>query len=96
MSEDTFTSRRERLEDKKSGGLTHDVLFMDDLADVLRTSRSTIERRRRAGTFPIPELPSIDERPRWSRQAVERYLGSSGGRTRPQRGRRTFSANELK
>jgi hypothetical protein len=63
------------------------VLFIDDLVDILRTSRSTIERRRRAGTFRIPELPSIDERPRWSRQAVEGYLESTNGGLRPRRGR---------
>lgn len=68
-------------------GLTLDVLFIEDVAHILRTSRSTIERRRRAGSFPIPELPSIDGRPRWSRQAVERYLASSnaGMRGRPSR-----------
>ena len=64
-----------------------DVMFIEDVARVLRTSRSTIERRRRSGTFPIPELPSIDERPRWSRQAVERYLASTDGGLRPRRGR---------
>jgi len=64
-----------------------DVLFIEDVARVLRTSRSTIERRRRSGTFPIPELPAIDERPRWSRQAVERYLASTDGGLRPRRGR---------
>jgi predicted DNA-binding transcriptional regulator AlpA len=53
------------------------VLFIDDVAQVLRTSRSTIERRRRAGTFPVPELPGIDGRPRWSWQAVEQYLTTS-------------------
>jgi hypothetical protein len=68
--------------------LTPDVLFIEDVARVLRTSRSTIERRRRAGTFPIPELPSIDERPRWSRQAVERYLASTNEGMRSRRGRR--------
>ena len=67
--------------------LTPDVLFIDDVARILRTSRSTIERRRRAGSFPIPELPSIDGRPRWSRQAVERYLASSNEGMRPRRGR---------
>lgn len=56
---------------------TEVVLFIDDLVRLLRTSRSTIERRRRAGTFPIPELPSLDERPRWSRQAVDQYLAST-------------------
>jgi hypothetical protein len=64
-----------------------DVLFIEDLARVLRTSRSTIERRRRTGTFPIPELPSIDERPRWSRLAVEGYLASTNRGLRPRRGR---------
>jgi hypothetical protein len=68
--------------------LTPDILFIDDVARVLRTSRSTIERRRRAGSFPIPELPSIDERPRWSRQAVERYLGSTNEGFRSRRGGR--------
>ena len=95
MNEDTLADRA-RIEDHESSGLTHDVLFMDDLAYVLRTSRSTIERRRRAGTFPIPELPSIDERPRWSRHAVERYLGSSSGGMRSRRGRPRSAANELK
>ena len=71
-----------------SSALTSDVLFIEDVARILRTSRSTIERRRRAGTFPIPELPSIDERPRWSRQAVERYLASSNEGMRSRRGRR--------
>lgn len=64
-----------------------DVLFIDDLARILRASRSTIERRRRAGTFPIPELPSIDERPRWGRQAIEAYLTSTSAGLRPRRGR---------
>ena len=69
-------------------GLGEQVLFIEDMARILRTSRSTIERRRSAGTFPIPELPSIDERPRWSRQAVERYLASSDQGLRSRRGRR--------
>ncbi len=69
--------------------LTPDVLFIDDVAHILRTSRSTIERRRRAGTFPIPELPCIDGRPRWSRQAVERFLASTDGGMRPRLGRPT-------
>jgi hypothetical protein len=50
------------------------VLFIEDLARVLGCSRATIDNRRRAGTFPIPELASIDKRPRWSREAVLRYL----------------------
>ena len=53
------------------------ILFIDEVAAFLRVSRSTIERRRRDGTFPIGELPSLDSRPRWSRQVVERFLSSA-------------------
>ena len=63
------------------------VLLIDDLVDIVRCSRSTIERRRRAGTFPIPELPSLDSRPRWSHQTVEQYLASTTEGLRPRRGR---------
>jgi len=56
-----------------------DVLFIDDLARQLRTSRRTIARLRRQRVFPIPELDSLDKRPRWSRVAVDRYL--AGERT---------------
>jgi len=56
-----------------------DVLFIDDVAAVLKTSRRTIARLRRQRVFPIPELPSIDKRPRWSRLVVEQYL--AGERT---------------
>ena len=35
------------------------VCFIDDVARELRTSRSTIEKLRRHGCFPIPEIPSI-------------------------------------
>jgi hypothetical protein len=51
-----------------------EILFIQDLVSMLRMSRATIERRRKARTFPIPELPKVDDRPRWSRHAVERYL----------------------
>lgn len=51
-----------------------DVLFIDDVARVLKTSRSTIEVRRRHGTFPIPELPAIDKRPRWSAEVVRQFI----------------------
>jgi hypothetical protein len=52
----------------------NDVLFLDDLAQLLRTSRRTIEKMRRAGVFPIPEIRGIDKRPRWSRVVVQRFL----------------------
>lgn len=63
-----------------------DVLFLDDLTSLLRVSRATIERRRREGSFPIPELGRLDRRPRWSRRTVERYL-ASGAPVRSPRGR---------
>jgi hypothetical protein len=67
---------RDRSDEETAGraGGKPDVLFLDDLARELRCSRRTLETRRRNGTLPIPELPSIDKRPRWSRAAVERYL----------------------
>ncbi|PYR31506.1 MAG: hypothetical protein DMF90_25505, partial [Acidobacteria bacterium] len=55
------------------------VLLLDEVARLLRVSRSTIERRRREGKFPIPELPPIDSRPRWSWHEVEKFLASSSG-----------------
>lgn len=50
------------------------VCFLDDLARILRTSRRTIEKMRRARVFPIRELPSLDRRPRWSGEDVRKYL----------------------
>jgi hypothetical protein len=50
------------------------LLLIADLARVLRTSERTIRRRRAAGTLGIPELPSIDRKPRWSGQDVRRFL----------------------
>lgn len=52
------------------------VCLLDDLARVLKTSRRTIERRRKSGVFPIRELPSIDKRPRWSRDDVLKFLAN--------------------
>lgn len=50
------------------------VCFLEDLARILRISRRTIEKRRRARVFPIRELPALDSRPRWSGEDVRRYL----------------------
>jgi hypothetical protein len=52
------------------------VLFLDDLARVLRTSRRTLQKLRRARALPIPELPSLDKRPRWSGEVVQRFLAT--------------------
>ena len=51
-----------------------DVLFLPDLATVLKTSERTIKRRLRAGTFPIRTLPSIDKRHRFAKVDVARFL----------------------
>lgn len=52
------------------------ILFLADLCQELRVSRRTVERLRRHGAFPIPTLPSLDKRPRWSRAAVEAFKTS--------------------
>jgi hypothetical protein len=75
-------------ESRPVGSLTAEVLFINDVAQVLRTSRSTIERRRRGGRFPIAELPCFDGRPRWSRQAVERFLSTTSNGMANARARR--------
>lgn len=50
------------------------VCFIEDVCRELRISRRTLERLRRHGAFPIRELPSLDKRPRWSRDSLARYL----------------------
>lgn len=54
------------------------VCLLDDMARILKTSRRTIEKLRRTRTFPIPELPSFDKRPRWSGDVVRQYLATNG------------------
>jgi hypothetical protein len=61
-----------------------EVLFVADLARVLRMSRRAIDRARKFRTFPIPQLPALGGRPRWSRVAVERFL--AGESATPSRG----------
>ena len=55
-----------------------DVLLLDDLARLLRCSTWTIRRRLRGGVFPVPPLPGVDNRLRFSRSAVERFLDRGG------------------
>ena len=62
-------------DDARTDGLP-EVLFLDDLARLLRCSPSTIKRRVRARVFPVAPLPGIDKRPRWSKAMVLRWLGS--------------------
>ena len=54
------------------------VLFVEDLAAVLRCSPSTIRRRRKAGVLCIPALPGVDKRPRFGRDAVLDFLARGG------------------
>ena len=64
-----------------------EVLFLEDVAVLLRCSPSTIKRRLRAHVFPVAPLPGIDKRPRWSKAALAQWLtvGDAGG---PLSGRR--------
>ena len=55
-------------------GIEQRVLFAEDLARVMRCSKSTINRRMRANTFPVAPLPRIDKRLRWSAKSVDDYL----------------------
>lgn len=50
------------------------VLFLPELSRVLRCSESTITRRLADGDFPLRPLPSIDRRPRWSRDRVLEWI----------------------
>ncbi len=50
------------------------VLTVADLCRALRLSRAQYQRLRRAGTFPIPQLPGLDKRARFSGEMVRRYL----------------------
>lgn len=53
-------------------------MLIDELADMLATSRRTIERHLRANTFPIPEVKGIDLKHRWSRAAVVDFIARNG------------------
>lgn len=55
-------------------GLIKPVMYDDDLARLFDTSPRTIKRKRAAGVFPIPTLPSIDEKPRTSGHIVQKFL----------------------
>lgn len=50
------------------------VLFDADICKELRISVRTLNRLRRGGAFPIPELSSLDKRHRYSRLDVNAYL----------------------
>ena len=80
-----MSGRRER--DGGADGLP-EVLFMDDVAGLLRCSPSTIKRRLRARVFPVAPLPGIDKRPRWSKAALLDWLAAGGSGAAVRGGRR--------
>ena len=63
-----------------SHGAPLEVLFIEDVALLIRSSPSTIRRRLRAGVFPVPPLPGIDKRLRWSRRSFDSWFRQSGAR----------------
>lgn len=69
-------------------GQVPDVCFIEDVCRALKISRSTVERLRRHGAFPIPEMLALDARPRWSGTKVrafrEREQVRHGRQSRPQ------------
>ena len=58
------------------------ICFPEDVAKAWRTSRRTIDRLIRSRTMPIPELPSIDKRRRFSGEDVKRYRDGMSSRLR--------------
>lgn len=61
------------------------VYFIDDLCRELRVSRRVLQNLRRHRAFPVPELPSLDKRPRWSAAAVDAFLNSHTDQPAPLR-----------
>lgn len=55
-----------------------EVLFLGDLAALLRCSPKTIRRRLKAHVFPVAPIPGIDKRPRWNKAAVLQWLAAGG------------------
>ena len=62
-----------------------------EVVDPVRCSRATLERRVKAGVFPVAPIQGVDSRPRWSRVAVMQWLALGGPSDAPvgRRRRRT-------
>ena len=69
-----------------------EVLFVEDLAALLRCSRWTLERRVKARVFPLAPIEGIDKRSRWSKAAVMQWLAMGGEIGAPARRRRRRTA----
>lgn len=63
------------------------ICFDEDICRLLGFSRRTLQRLVRARVFPIPMLPALDTKRRWSREAVEAFLASTGGAKQANSGR---------
>jgi hypothetical protein len=50
------------------------VLFERDVCAFLGISLTTLKKLRRHGAFPIPELPALDKRHRYSRRDLDAYV----------------------
>ena len=68
-----------------------DVLFLEDVAALLRCSPSTLKRRLRAQVFPVAPIQGIDKRPRWSKAAVMQWLAVGGPGSSPTGRRRRMA-----
>jgi hypothetical protein len=55
------------------------VCFASDLCRILSMSGRQLRRLRRARAFPIPELPALDRRPRWSGLEVRKFIEGQSG-----------------
>lgn len=60
-----------------------DVLFVHDLAQLLRTSTRTIERRLRLGIGLPPEMRRIGHARRWLKADVIAWMEERPGQQRP-------------
>lgn len=68
------------------------VLFLEELAALLRCSRATLERRVKARVFPVSPIQGVDSRPRWSKVAVLQWLALGGPSAAPVRRRQRRTA----
>ena len=92
ITEAASSAERDKPADEVDVDALPEVLFADDVAALLRCSRSTLERRVRARVFPLAPIHGVDKRPRWSKVAVLQWLAVGGPSGRPVRRRRRRTA----
>ena len=57
------------------------VCLEADICRIFKLTHRTLRRLRHHGAFPVPELPKLDRKTRWSGQRVASYLAL--GEARP-------------